>query len=162
VLLFALGKVTKREILFFITGFLVGCVFEFFIWFMGPSFFFVKMPWPLPWPTYYICHSLWDGGLFMAGYFLAGILLRKPRTILCTVFDWRELAVMTAWGAITAFFVEVSGNGIIWQYIPQRWNPAWTTIGGQSYTIFIQAVWLVVPAVFYCICLAISRASMKR
>lgn len=161
VLLYTYGKVSKREIAFFITGFLIGCVFEFFIWFMGPSFFFVKMHWPFPWPTYYICHSFWDGGLFMAGYYLAGMVLQKPRATLCTVFNWRELAVMTIWGTVTAFFVELSGNGIIWQYIPRSWNPVWITLNGQGYTVFIQIVWMVVPAVFYFTCLAISRPAMR-
>ncbi len=156
-LLFALGKVSKREIAFFITGFIIGAAFEFFIWYRGSSFFYIIMEWPLPWYTYYLCHSLWDAGLFMAGYYLTGIVLQKPRANLCTIFDWREPALMTAWGAVTAFVVELSGNGIIWQYVPQPVNPVWISINGTGYTVFIQLVWLVVPSVFYFLCLAGNR-----
>ncbi|MBK9330015.1 MAG: hypothetical protein IPM95_12095 [Sphingobacteriales bacterium] len=160
--LYALRKVTGQEVVFFITGFLIGTTFEFFIWYMGPSFFYVRMEWPLPWPTYYLCHSFWDAGLFMGGYYLTGIILKKPYALLYTHFDWRELAVISIWGIVTSCIVELSGNGIIWQYIPHRWNPVWITVGKQSYTLFIQVVWIVSPVIFYLICLSIRKRDFSK
>jgi hypothetical protein len=157
VLLYVLGKAGRREMIFLVIGIGIGLSFEFYIWSRGPGFFYVILKWPLPWYTYYISHSLWDGGLFMGGYYLSAALLKKAPVHICRIFDWRELAIMTAWGAVTAFFVELIGNGQIWQYVPHTGNPVWIGIGGQGYTLFIQAIWLVVPAVFYFVCLAVSR-----
>ena len=160
--LFVAGRFRAREILFLIWGFLIGAAFEFFIGFQGPVFFTVKMHWPLPMGTYYLCHSLWDGGLFMAGIALAGLLLRKPFMSVCRAFNWKELAVMTVWGAGTAFVVEMIGNGVIWEYHPMKWNPVWITVRGQGYTAFIQIVWLVAPFVFYMGCIGINRIAGER
>lgn len=154
---FAAGRATKRELYILAAGFVIGAAFEFFTWAMGPDFFFVIKRWPLPMATYYLCHSSWDAGLFFAGYLLCAALLRKPRAAVAARFDWRELGIMTAWGAGTAFFVELAGNGVIWQYVPGPWNPVWITVDGRGYTIFIQAVWLAAPAVFYLCCLGISK-----
>jgi len=156
---FAAGKVTKRELLFLAAGFAIGASFEFFTWAMGRDFFFVILNWPLPMATYYLCHSSWDAGIFFAGYLLCAAILRKPRASVAVSFDWREALIMTVWGAGTAFFVEIAGNGIIWQYVPGKWNPEWITVAGRGYTLFIQVVWLIAPAVFYACCLQISKAS---
>jgi hypothetical protein len=158
--LYALGRISMREVLFIVLGIIIGLAFELFIGFM-PGFIAFKMHWPLPLVTILLSHSLWDGGLFMAGCVLARIILRRPLSRICAAFDWRELAIMVAWGAVSAFVVELIGNGVMWEYQPQEWNPVWITIHGQGYTAFIQLVWLAAPVVFYLGCLGIDRA-MRR
>ncbi|MFA6448550.1 MAG: hypothetical protein WCX65_03695 [bacterium] len=155
--LFAARRIALREVLFVALGIVIGLTFELFIGFM-PGFIVFKMSWPLPMVTILISHSLWDGGLFMAGCVIARIILRRPLSGVCAAFDWRELAIMIAWGAASAFVVELIGNGVMWEYQPQKWNPVWITIRGQGYTAFIQIVWLVAPVVFYLGCLRISKA----
>ena len=156
-ILYKKGYLGGREILLLIWGVLLGSAFEVFIGLQGSEFLSVKLDWPLPHFTLLMCHSVWDGGLFMAGVFLAHFILRKPIRQIATSFDWRELSIMVAWGAVSAFVVELIGNGNIWEYHPQDWNPVWIRVGEQGYTAFIQIVWLVVPLVFYLGALAISR-----
>lgn len=159
--LFAARVISRREVYFLVLGVFIGMIFELFLSFMGPGFISFKMEWPLPREAIFVCHALWDGGLFMGGYALAWLILRRPRGEMCAAFDWRELAIMTAWGAASSVAVELVGNGVMWEYHPQKWNPVWLTAGGRGYTVFIQVVWLVVPAVFYFGCIGISRG-MRR
>lgn len=155
--LLAARLIALREFLFLALGFLIGMTFEQFLSFMGPGFISFEMEFPVPRAAIYVCHSLWDGGLFMGGYLSVWLLTRKPRGEICTAFDWRELAIMVAWGFLSSIVIEVIGNGIIWEYQQVAWNPVWLTIAGQGYTIFIQLVWLVAPVIFYFGCLKISR-----
>jgi hypothetical protein len=150
-------KITKQEIIFFIIGFFLGATLEFYTWIQGRSFFYVKMYWPLPWPTYYICHTFWDAGLYMAGYYLIGPILKKKKYLICTSFDIKELLVMVIWGATTALIGELSGNGVIWQYVPQPSNPVWFTLNEQTYTVFVEVFWIITPIFFYFICLMLNN-----
>lgn len=93
--LYAARRIAMREVLFIVLGIIIGLTFELFIGFM-PGFIVFKMHWPLPQVTIFISHSLWDGGLFMAGCVLARIILRRPLSRICAAFDWRELAIMVA------------------------------------------------------------------
>lgn len=154
--LFAVKRISAREVLFCAWGFLIGLSFELFIG-LWPGFIVFKMSWPLPVVTILISHSLWDAGIFMIGCFLAGIILRRRLSDVCAKFDWRELAAMVLWGAGSAFVVELIGNGVMWEYVPGRWNPVWITVNGQGYTAFIQVVWVAAPVVFYLGCLGIGR-----
>jgi hypothetical protein len=151
--LFFLKRLGKRELLFWLWSMVIGAAFELTVFIFIPNWLMFKMYWPMPYVTIAIWHTLWDGGLFMAGFFAAALVTRKPAREVCTRFDIGELAVMVVWGAVSAFVVEFIGNGIIWEYLPQRYNPVWITIGDQGYTAFIQIVWLIVPFIFYFGCL---------
>lgn len=151
------NRISRREALFLAWGVLLGASFEIVLFSLGPDFLSMKMTWPLPASTVWLWHSFWDGGLFLAGYALAALVLRKPRERVARRFDIPEVAVMTVWGAASAFVVEWVGNGVIWQYHPKPWNPVWIEFAGQDYTALIQIVWLVAPAVFHMGCVGISR-----
>ena len=56
---------------------------------------------------------------------------------------------MWLWGAGQEFVVELLGNGVIWEYKVQTWNPVWITVGGRGYTILPQLIWAVAPIVYY-------------
>lgn len=154
--LFLLKRIDKREMQFWIWGMIIGAGFELAVFLIIPNWLIFKMHWPMPYFTISIWHTLWDGGLFMAGFYAAAVITRKSTADICTDFNGKELAIMVVWGACSAFIVELIGNGTIWEYIPQRYNPVWITVGNQGYTAFIQIVWLIVPFVFYFGCLLIN------
>lgn len=107
----------------------------------------IHQEWPLPDITRTIAHCFWDSMLFIIGYWLAKFLMKNNPC--CSEFDWRELTIMVLWGSIQEFVVELSSNGVMWEYIEQPWNPVWLTINGQGYTLLPQLVWLVAPVFFY-------------
>ncbi len=145
--LYALKRLSRRELALLAWGLALGAMFEFPIFSVGDHFLGLKMAWPMPAFTVPLWHAFWDGGLFMVGFALTWLL--GPRAQACTRFRWSELAVLTAWGFGSSFIVEFIGNGIIWQYHPHPYNPIIFTIAGRGYTGLIHLIWLVVPGLFY-------------
>ena len=98
-----------------------------------------------------ILHTFWDGGLFIAGYFLVFQFSSSPRF---SKFCWRELIILILWGQVQEFFVETSGTFMTaWTYsdtIP--WNPVLFQLGEGQITLIPQLVWFFASILFYFIC----------
>ncbi|HOC91139.1 MAG TPA: hypothetical protein PKH33_02090 [bacterium] len=107
--------------------------------------------WHNPLPAHYvvflICHSLWDGLLFVIGARLVMVLCRGPHF---QSFRFRELAVLLLWGQASALLVELSSTmNDGWSYIEYPWNPVLFLFNGHNITTLIQFVWAAAPILFY-------------
>lgn len=103
-----------------------------------------------------VAHSLWDGGLFLAGVALIG--LTCPRPILAR-FSWRELGVLLLWGQLSELAVEFGGiTGNAWSYVAGfPFNPTLFEVAGHPITLMPQLIWFAAPIAFYLAALRISR-----
>jgi len=106
--------------------------------------------------VFLVLHSLWDGGLFLAGVLL--IWLARPKPILST-FSWSELGIFILWGQLSEFAVEIGGvTNAAWGYVGDKpWNPVLFHVQGHPITLVPQLIWLAAPIVFYLIALRIGR-----
>jgi len=145
----------RREWSLFWLGVVIGLGFEIPFNLAGDGFLRVLVEWPLPRITVNICHSFWDGFLFLGGVFLCRVILRGDGFL--SRFSWPALAIQTAWGGAQALGIELLNNGVLWRYAVGPWNPAFLTIGGEQYTILVQLIWLVIPTLFYLGSLRLSR-----
>ncbi len=102
-----------------------------------------------------VAHSLWDGGLFLAGLALVG--LACPRPILRR-FSWRELGVLLAWGQGSELLVELGGvTNEAWSYAGDKaWNPVLFEVAGHPITLMPQLIWFAAPIVFYLVALRLT------
>jgi hypothetical protein len=148
-------RIQKKHLGIMIWGFIIGSTWEFSFYFMGDSLHIMKTEWPMPIITLHVCHTFWDAGLFIVGYWLCLLFIGSPDC--CTKFRWIELIIMWVWGVGQAFVVELLGNGVIWEYRVLAWNPEWITIGSQSYTILIMVIWMIAPIVYYLGFIRINR-----
>jgi len=111
---------------------------------------------PIPPLGLIVAHSLWDGGLFLAG--VALVWAACPRPVLAA-FRWRELGVLLLWGQLSEFAVEIGGvTNDAWTYagdIP--WNPVLFHVAGHPITLMPQLIWFAAPIVYYLIALRVAR-----
>ncbi len=140
-------RIQSRHLYLMAWGFAVGSTWEFAFYLLGDTLHTVIVDWPMPIITLHLSHTFWDAGLFIIGYWLCMLILKSPDC--CTHFRWIELTIMWLWGGGQAIVVEVLGNGVIWEYKVLSWNPVWLTVGGQSYTLLIQVIWMLAPVVYY-------------
>ena len=146
-ILYFTNRIQRKHLWLMLWGFAVGFTWEFSFYLIGDSLHTMKTEWPMPIITLHLWHTFWDAGIFIVGYWLCLIILKTPDC--CQRFRWTELTVMWLWGVGQAFVVELMGNGVIWEYRIQRWNPVWITVGDQGYTILIQLIWALSPIVYY-------------
>ena len=138
-------------------GVAIGLCFEIPFNLAGDRFLRILGEWPLPRVTVNICHSFWDGLLFLGGVGLCRLILGNNRFL--SRFSWPALLIQTCWGAAQAFVIELLNNGVLWRYAVLPWNPAFLTIGDEQYTVLIQLIWLLIPTIFYLASLKITAAS---
>jgi len=141
-------------------GIAIGLGFEIPFNLAGDDFLRVLVDWPLPRITVNICHSFWDGLLFMGGVGLCRVILRSSRFL--SEFSLPAWAIQTAWGGAQAFIIELLNNGVLWRYAVRPYNPAFLTIGSEQYTVLIQVIWLVIPTLFYLGSLRLSRSLIQK
>jgi hypothetical protein len=80
----------------FYYGFILGCTWEFTFDILGDDFCSINFKGLLVFPgTRGLSHALWDGSIFMIGYYLCIDLLKKPHF---TQFSFKELMIMFIWG----------------------------------------------------------------
>ena len=120
----------------------------------------VLSPPPVPPLFLIVAHSLWDGGLFLAG--VAIIWLVLPRPVL-TTFSWRELAVFLLWGQLSEFAVEIGGvTNDAWTYSGDiAWNPVLFHVADHPITLVPQLIWFAAPIVFYLLAIRIARPTSE-
>lgn len=110
-------------------------------------------PLPVHFALLALVHSLWDGGLFLAGALLARLLYGDSRFSKCRV---TELALLVAWGQAQELAVELLSVGSAgWEWLPYPWNPTLFMFRGHHITVLPQLIWLVASVVFYGIALAV-------
>ena len=115
---------------------------------------------PAPFPTPFsviaimITASIWDGGLFLLGYWFVKIICKEPHF---DKFNWKELVVLLFYGQASSFIVEmiaVASGG--WEYEVTTWNPLLFKFFGGNITLLPQLIWFVAPIVFYLIALKLK------
>jgi len=156
------NKIPKSYWYAFGIGCLIGAVWEFAFLFLGPDFLHAAIEWPWGlsgWPKK-ISHSIWDGGVFMAGVlFCTKILGPDSRFI---NWNWKEYLIMALWGIGQELFVEYIFAGRVWVYSPLPWNPIIIPplpgmVSDVGMTFWPQAVWILAPIVFYFIFLRLEH-----
>ena len=162
------GWISRTTARAFVAGSAVGATWEVGFHLLGPHSPWARhraapmydnlTPFPLPARLQPLVHSLWDGGLFLAGLGLVRLLPgdRDP-----AVFRASDLAVMTAWGTAQELAVELAFNGTLWQYHPRSYNPVLFRVGERELTALPHLVWLVAPAAFHAALLALARAERR-
>jgi len=159
VVLFALvrlGAVDRRNWRLFWLGACIGLVWEIPIFVLSKHTSLPIIHWIRELPAHYavflVSHTLWDGAIFVVGVWLAVLICGRP---VLSRFRWGELAVLLAWGQITAFAVEFSSvTNQAWAFIEGYWwNPTLLHAADSPITLMMQAVWLIASAAFYLIAL---------
>ena len=101
-----------------------------------------------------ITASIWDGGLFLLGYWFVIKICKEPHFI---SFNIKELGVLLIYGQISSFIVEIlavmSGG---WEYEVTPWNPLLFTFMGGNITLLPQLIWFFAPILFYFIAIKIK------
>jgi len=114
--------------------------------------------WHRPLLTHYsvfmVCHTLWDGLLFVIGFWLMRLTCRAP----CFHrFSWRELAVMVLWGQVSELLVELSSTtNDGWSFVEYWWNPVIFECNGHNIAWLMQVVWFVASVAFYFVVLKLK------
>lgn len=116
---------------------------------------FLREP-PLHPLVFMVAHSFWDGGIFLVGLGLVGVVCSQP---VLTSFRWRELGVLIVWGQLSEFAVEAASifnEG--WVYSDSySWNPVLFRFDGHPVTLVPQLIWLAAPVVYYSCVLRLVR-----
>ena len=126
-------------------GVLIGTTWEVPIFFSAifstqPLVRFITEP-PLHPFVFLVSHSLWDGGLFLAGLVFVRALL-GPGILLG--FRRVELALFVLWGQLSELMVEVTSvTAGGWVYVASHpWNVVLFELGGHPITLLPQLIWL--------------------
>ena len=59
------------------------------------------------------------------------------------------LLIMIIWGSFSEFLVDLNGNGKLWLFIENWYNPVFITINDNGLTIIPQLIWFVAPILYY-------------
>ena len=150
-------QISSKMYLLFWIGALLGICWELPLFLTGPEFsetppYRLMAPFPIHPQLQWICHSIWDGGLFMAGLGLVRLILQGPHL---QKFDGREQGILIVWGLISSIVLEIVGSFGIWEYIPSWWNPELFKLQSRSITALAPATWVVAPIIFYLISLKV-------
>jgi len=94
-----------------------------------------------------VSHTLWDGGLFLIGYWLVLFFCKAP----CfDRFNPKALIILIIYGQLQEFLVEFGAvTSSAWTFIRYDWNPALFYFHGHPITLFPQLVWLYGSLLFY-------------
>jgi len=153
------GKVGRADWRLFWIGAALGLAWEIPIFLLSKltavPVIFWKTPPPVPFLVLMISHTLWDGGLFLAGLWLVRWMCPAPTF---ARFRWAELAVLLVWGQLTALAVELSSiSADAWIYVEgYPWNPTLFRLAGDPITPLIQLVWLAATVAFYVLALRLG------
>ena len=155
------GRFQPRVWKLYWIGCLIGLTWEVPMFLSGPEFqsepfIYLVNDFPLHPVMHPFLHTLWDGGLFLIGYWLTLQLCKSP---ILQRFRWQELGIMILWGQLSELAVEVSATSVgAWTFAEKPYNPALFSIGDRFVTVIPQAIWLLAPIVFYFIALTLARA----
>lgn len=157
---YATGKISRNIFYLFWAGVLLGAVWEFGFFLVGPEFsatpaFVRTSPWPLPAFLQPLLHTFWDGAIFMTGILIVRKLLPGPHF---HRFSIAELSVFLVWGQVQEFAVEMLAiQADLWTYTPLWWNPVLFQWNGGHVTLMPQLIWFVAPVIFYLLAICFLR-----
>ncbi len=151
--LYQLRIVTKVTWQLFWIGAAIGLLWEVPIFVLSAE----ATPYPIvewiqPLPFHYLifmlCHTIWDGGLFLAGILLVRMLCSPPWF---ERFSFGELLMFLCYGQVSALLVELSSTfNDGWVYLHGYWwNPTLFLFNGHPITLLPQFVWFLAPVLFY-------------
>ena len=151
-ILYRTNKIDKLSWYVFWLGAVVGLTWEIPM-FVGSyeTTFFVTLrtirPYPFHYVVFMICHTLWDGMLFLIGYKLVLLLSKSPRF---DEFNIKELMILIIYGQIQEFMVEIGAvSNSAWVFFVYWWNPALFYVNGYPITLYPQLSWLFGSMLFY-------------
>ena len=117
-------------------------------------------PLPVHFSVIVITHSLWDGGLFLAGVWFVHRFSKEPYF---EKFKLSEFIILIIWGQLSELAVElISTFSNAWEYISYWWNPTLFLFNGHNITLLPQLIWLVAPIVFYLIAIKLKKKGFER
>ena len=85
--------------------------------------------------------------IFLAGVFLTKAFLKNKQFLYN--YNSTALFIMILWGGFSEFLVDLNGNGKLWLFIENWYNPVFITINDNSLTIIPQLIWFVAPILYY-------------
>ena len=151
-ILYRTNKIDRLSWYVFWLGAAVGLTWEIPM-FVGSNetTFFITLRTIRPYPCHYlvflVCHTLWDGMLFLIGYRLVLLLSKSPRF---DGFDIKELVILIIYGQIQEFMVEIGAvSNSAWVFFVYWWNPALFYVNGYPITLYPQLSWLFGTLLFY-------------
>ena len=145
-------KISSEIFTLYFLGVLVGLTWEIPFALAGKSFHLILIDWPINLPLVRnITYSFIDGLIFIIGIFLVKAILKNENFLY--EFNVKALSIMIIWGSISEFLVDLNGNGKLWLFIDNWYNPVFVTINGNNLTIIPQLIWFVAPIVYYVVIL---------
>jgi len=158
--LYRLGLIHRRSWHQFWLGVGVGATWELPIFvgsYAGALFptVVLERPFPIHWSVFMVSHSLWDGGLFLVGCWILGLIWRDRAL---QRFHPGQLLVFVVYGQLQELAVELgSTSNAGWVFIDTYWwNPVMFTNNGYPITLFPQVFWLYGSLTFYFLWLKIA------
>jgi len=156
--LYRIKKINKFSWYIFWVGAAIGLTWEIPMFVGSYENIFVTIEIIRPYPYHYlifmISHTLWDGGLFLIGYWLVQLLCKSPHF---NKFNIKELIILIAYGQIQEILVELGAvSNSAWYFIVYWWNPALFYVNGYPLTLYPQLVWLYGSIVFYILLLKLK------
>lgn len=147
-LMYYYSIISKEVIFFYFLGVLVGLTWEIPFALAGKSFHLILIDWPINLPlARNIAYSFIDGLIFIIGVYLAKVFLKNKNFLYS--FNTKALLIMIIWGSFSEFLVDLNGNGKLWFFIENWYNPIFITINGNGLTIIPQLIWFIAPIIYY-------------
>mgnify|MGYP001328040777 FL=1 len=141
-------KISSELFTLYFLGVLVGLTWEIPFSLAGKSFHLILIDWPIDLPLVRnITYSFIDGLIFIVGILLAKVFLKNKNFLY--KFNFKALSIMVIWGSVSEFLVDLNGNGKLWLFIDNWYNPVFITINGNGLTIIPQLIWFLAPIVYY-------------
>jgi hypothetical protein len=151
-ILYQLKIISKSSVKIFWLGALIGLTWEIpmFVGSYETSWLITLEtihPYPYHYSLFMISHTLWDGGLFLIGYWLVNLFSKSPQF---KEFNLKELMITVLYGQGQELLVEFGAvSNFAWTFIVYWWNPALFYVNGSPITLFPQLVWLYGSLLFY-------------
>ena len=117
-------KISSELFTLYFLGVLVGLTWEIPFALAGKSFHLILIDWPIDLPLVRnITYSFIDGLIFIVGILLAKVFLKNKNFLY--EFDAKALSIMIIWGSVSEFLVDLNGNGKLWLFIDNWYNPVY-------------------------------------
>ena len=148
IILLKTEKISREFFNLYFLGVLVGLSWEIPFALAGKSFHLILIDWPIDFPLVRnITYSFIDGLIFIVGVLLAKACLKNKHFLY--KFNSTALLIMIIWGSFSEFLVDLNGNGKLWLFLENWYNPVFITINDNGLTIIPQLIWFIAPIVYY-------------
>ena len=148
IILLKTEKISREFFNLYFLGVLVGLTWEIPFALAGKSFHLILIDWPIDFPLVRnITYSFIDGLIFIVGVLLAKAYLKNKHFLY--KFNSTALLIMIIWGSFSEFLVDLNGNGKLWLFLENWYNPVFITINDNGLTIIPQLIWFIAPIVYY-------------